>query len=386
MSNRLRLPLLDGYLLRELLAPFAFAFVAFFLFWAFSIIFASFDFLINQHAPFFLVLRFVMLRVPQSIDLAVPFATLFATMIAMGRLIGDNEIIAMRTSGISLLRICRIPLLFGVSAVIAALAFSEYLTPASVSLSQRTFYQIIYRTASLPVQPQFFNKDADTGNVLYVGQVSSNGKVLEDVRLFKPARDGPWTETLVAKTATLSGSSILLHDAIQTRYNLDGYVTSQSYAREIAMGLPVSAEAAQFTTQMNADSSSMSSKQMRAQVQSMQAEGMGGTALGQMQVQLADKLAFPFAALVSVIIALPLAFRFGRRGRMVAMALAILVFFIYYLSTSACAALGRNGALPPVLAAWGPNGAIALAGLVLFALEERLDGWAVRRWLGGGAT
>lgn len=375
---RLRLPILDRYVLNELVPPFAFAFAAFFLFWAFSIIFASFDFLINQHAPFFLVLRFVVLRVPQSIDLAVPFATLFAAMIAMGRLIGDNEVIAMRTSGISLLRICRTPLLFGVAAVFVALLFNEYITPASVDLSQRTFYQIIYRTASLPVQPQFFNKDADTGNVLYVGQVSDNGKVLEDVKLFKPARDGPWTETLVAKTATLKGSSILLHDAIETRYNLDGYVTSQSYARVIAMGLPVSQEAAQFTTRMNSDASSMSSKQIRAQVASMEAEGMGGTALGQMQVQLADKIAFPFAALVSVIIALPLAFRFGRRGRTVAMAVAVVIFFVYYLLTSASAALGRNGLIPPAVAAWGPNALMALAGVILLSFEERLSLFATR--------
>jgi len=378
-ARRSALPILDAYLLGELVPPFLFSFGAFFLFWAFSIIIASFDFLINQHAPFFLVLRFVVLRVPGSFDLAVPFATLFAVLIAMGRMIGDNEVIALRAAGITLLRICRTPIAFGIVAVAVALLFNEYVTPRSFALSQRTFYQIVYLTASVPIQPQFFNKDADTGNVFYVGQVSRDGKTMEDVKIFKPDRSGPWTDTLVAKTATIDGSAIVLHDVLQTRYNMDGYETSQNHMDSISMGLPIGDEAAQFTTSMNQDSSSMSSKQIRSQVQAMEAQGMGGTALGTMQVQLADKLAFPFASLIGVLVALPLAFRFGKRGRTVAMSIAILVFFVYYLLTSAFTALGRNDAVPPIVAAWAPNAIIGLTGVILFALEERFELFAPKK-------
>jgi lipopolysaccharide export system permease protein len=108
--GRVRLSILDSYILRELLPPFVFAFGAFFLFWAFSLILSSFDFLINNHAPVFLVLRFVILRIPQSLSMAFPFATLFAALLAMGRLIGDHEVIAMRTAGITLWRLCITPL------------------------------------------------------------------------------------------------------------------------------------------------------------------------------------------------------------------------------------------------------------------------------------
>src|SRR5262249_37311960 len=62
-----RLPILDGYMLREMLGPFMFAFGAFLLFWALNIFFLAADYIINQHAPFFLVLRFVIFRIPQAI-------------------------------------------------------------------------------------------------------------------------------------------------------------------------------------------------------------------------------------------------------------------------------------------------------------------------------
>jgi LPS export ABC transporter permease LptG len=365
------LPILDAYILRELLPPFLFAFAAFFLFWAFSLILSSFDFLINQHAPVFLVLRFVILRIPQSLSMAFPFATLFAALIAMGRLIGDHEVIAMRTSGISLWRICLTPLLFGAVCFVLALVSDEYITPKAVALSERTFYQIIYRTAAIPLQPQFFNKDPDSGNVFYVGQISRDGKTMEDVRIFKPGKATPWNETDEAKTATIDESSIVLNDVLQTRYNNDGYETSQTRVKKITMGLPLGDEAAQFTSSMTAESSSMNAKQMQAQVRQMQAQGVGGSTLGSMQVQLANKVAFPFAAFVSVLIALPLAIRFGKRGRMLAMAIAILVFFIYYMLTFAMSALGRNGIVNPNLAAWLPNIVIGLLGSTLLLMEER---------------
>src|SRR5215475_4343354 len=103
-ASMFRLPILDSYLLREMFGPFAFAFGAFLLFWAVNIFFLAADYIINQHAPLFLTLRFVLFRMPQAIPMAFPFAALFASLLAMGRLMGDNEIIAMRTAGISVVR------------------------------------------------------------------------------------------------------------------------------------------------------------------------------------------------------------------------------------------------------------------------------------------
>src|SRR5579863_4602285 len=155
----LRLPILDGYLLREMLGPFFFALGAFLLFWALNIFFLAADYIINQHAPFFLTMRFVLFRMPQAIPMAFPFAALFASLWAMGRLMGDNEVMAMRTAGIPVLRIAAAPLMFGVVMFLTAYVMNEYVAPISVDQSTRSFYQIIYHTDALPVEPQFFRKD-----------------------------------------------------------------------------------------------------------------------------------------------------------------------------------------------------------------------------------
>jgi LPS export ABC transporter permease LptG len=366
-----KIPILDRYLLAEMVGPFLFAFGAFLLFWALNIFFLAADYLVNQHAPFFLVLRFVVFRIPQAIPMAFPFACLFAALLAMGRVMGDNEVTAMRTSGIPVWRIALTPLLFGFAMFLFAYGMNEYVAPVSVDLSTRTFYQIIYHTDALPVEPQFFRKDPDTNNVFYVTQVAPDNKTMQGVQIYKPGRTGPWTETLQAKTATVESSALVLHDVIDTRYNADGYVTSQQHVKDVTVGLPLAETAAQFMSNTTSDPWTMSSKSLSTQVKALQAQGIGGSALGNLEINLANKLAWPFACFIGVLIALPLALRFGKRGRTLGIALAILAFFVYYLMTSAAAAFGRNGAINPFLAAWLPNMIIGSAGAILLWLEER---------------
>jgi lipopolysaccharide export system permease protein len=369
--RQLRLPLLDSYILVELLGPFAFAFLAFFLFWGFNIFFLAAKYVLTQNAPFFLVLRFVIFRVPQSIPMAFPFATIFATLLAMGRLMGDNEITAIRTSGVSIWRLAATPILFGIAVFASTWAMNEYVAPKAVDLSTRTFYQIIYHTAALPIEPQFFRKDPDTGNVFYVNQVLPDGKTMAGVQIFKPGRAGYWNETIQAKTAHVDGATLVLTDAVMTYYNAQGFETSQTTTPQFRIGLPLAESAAQFMSSANSDAWTMNSKQLSSQVNALKSQGVGGEALGNLEVNLADKLAFPFSAVVSVLIALPMAIRFGKKGRAMGMALAIVAFFIYYVMAQAAAAFGGTGRMNPYLAAWLPNIVFGVAGLALLWTEDR---------------
>ena len=150
LLRTLRLPLLDSYILHEFFGPFVISFLAFFLFWGFNIFFLSAKFILAQNAPFFLVFRYVLFRVPQSIPMAFPFAALFATLLGIGRLMADNEINAIRTSGTSLWRFCLTPILFGLATFLFSWVMNEYVATRSVDLSTRTFYPVSYTHLTLP--------------------------------------------------------------------------------------------------------------------------------------------------------------------------------------------------------------------------------------------
>ena len=370
LLRSLRLPLLDSYILHEFFWPFVISFLAFFLFWGFNIFFLSAKFILAENAPFFLVFRYVLFRVPQSIPMAFPFAALFATLLGIGRLMADNEINAIRTSGVSLWRLCLTPVLFGLVTFLVAWVMNEFVATRAVDLSTRTFYQIIYHTSSLPVEPQFFRKDPDTNNVFYVSRILADGKTMANVQIFKPGRSGFWNETIQAKTAHIEGATLVMNNVVLSFYNPQGYLTSQVDRSQATVGLPLAESAGEFMSSENNDAWTMNSAQLSARVKALHAQGIGGEALGNLELSLAGKLALPFAALVAVLLALPLAIIFGRKGRLTGMALSVMAFFAYYLLLQAGAALASTGRMNPYWASWLPNIVFAVGGLALLWYEE----------------
>jgi lipopolysaccharide export system permease protein len=375
----MRVPILDRYIVSAMVPWFLFAVAAFLLFWAFNIFFIAADYLVNGHAPVLLVLRFVLYRIPQATPMAFPFASLFAGLLAMGGLMGNNEITAMRAAGISVWRITLGPLLFGIAAFSACYLLNENVVPQLVDLSTRSFYQIIYHTDSLPADQQFFRKDTATETVYYVTQVLADNTTLEGVQIFQAPKVMPFTRTYQAKTATLLANAIVLHQPVETRYDNHGMLISQKRLGDVTLPLPGGESAKEFLSSVNSDSWTMSSARLRQQISALQSQGIGGTALGVLRVNLANKLAWPFACIVGVLLAVPLAVRFGNRGRSLGAAMAVLAFFLYYLLVTAASAFGRTGFMNAYLAAWSPNILMLAAGVTMLWLEDPLLTLPARR-------
>jgi lipopolysaccharide export LptBFGC system permease protein LptF len=73
------------------------------------------------------------------------------------------------------------------------------------------------------------------------------------------------------------------------------------------------------------------------------------------RVDLARKVAFPFVTVIMTILAVPFAVTTGRKGAMYGIGIGIALAITYIVALSVFAALGKGGALPPLLAAWAPN-------------------------------
>jgi lipopolysaccharide export LptBFGC system permease protein LptF len=283
----------------------------------------------------------------------------------------DNELSALRTSGVRFLRIARMPLYAGFFVFCLSFLINDKITPASVDLSTRTFYQIIYHTATLPIEPQFFRKDESTGRVFYVSDVAADQKTMQGVMIFDPARNSSFRQVTTAREATIEGQALVLHHADVIRFKADGTIEAEVPAETLTVGLPLGETATQFLASSNNDVYTLDSRHLKDQIATMQMTGQGGTALGFLKITLAQKISFPFASFIAVLIAIPLAVMFGKKGRSLGVALSIVVMFVYFLVMSAFVAFGKNGVLDPYVAAWIPNILMGMTGGYLFYREER---------------
>jgi lipopolysaccharide export system permease protein len=369
---KIGLPILDAYLLREVAGPFGFALAAFFLFWFANIFVLAADYLVNKGAPVFLVLRFLVFRIPQATPYAFPFACLFGTLLGFGRLAADNEIAALRTSGVSFWRIIRFPLLAGVVVALASFQINEHVAPVTTDLSTRSFYQILYKSQSLPIEPNIFRSDPTTGSTFYIGSVSSDGKAMQNVEIWQPDHSSPFQTLLTAKSAHIDGTDIVLEHAVRTEVSANGTIGSVVVlAQELRLSLPMGDNGQNFLSSSFNDTYTMNTQRLSQDIKFRKATGQGGADLATRELTLGSKYAYPFAAFIAVIIALPLAVRFGKRGRTLGIVLSVVLLFVYYAMVALAGAFGRNGSLDPYLAAWLPNIIMAAGGSWLIAREDR---------------
>jgi lipopolysaccharide export system permease protein len=354
--------ILDRYMISELVPPLGFAIAAFTLFMLINSLVLAADFVINKGVPAGLIARYLVLQLPSLMYLILPFGCLFSILLGIGRLAGENELAAMRTSGISLQRIALPCYVLGVVMTFIAFFINEEIAPRSQAKGVQLFRQIAYHSTQAIIQPYQFFRTSDGQHVIYIQSVDSGTGVMHNVQVFNIGA-GYWPETLTARLGQQLGGKLVLQDGVVTTTGYQGTVTQVRHFDKLEF--PLGDTSLLYSPQSAFETNS---RELRLQIQNLKQVGQDVT---QLEMNLQQKYAMPAACLVSVLIALPFGIRFGKRGRGVAAIMSIVLMLCYYLIMATTIAFGKSGVLNPFLAAWAPNILIGSAGLTLLLLEER---------------
>ncbi len=117
------------YIIKEHIGPFIFAICVISLVFILNLVFRELPRILSRGLEFTLVLEFFALNMAWIVALAVPMAVLVAALMAFGRLAGDNEIIAMKASGISVVRIITPVLLCAAALALFLIWFNNAVLP-----------------------------------------------------------------------------------------------------------------------------------------------------------------------------------------------------------------------------------------------------------------
>jgi lipopolysaccharide export system permease protein len=128
------------------------------------------------------ILEYLFLNLAWILALSVPMAVLLATLMTFGRLSEDNEINAMRASGISFITIMRAPILFGVIITTVLIYFNNFILP-EMNFKARLLSGDIYRKRpDMSIEPGIFLDNLPDYSMI-VGEKSIDG-TMKDVRIF----------------------------------------------------------------------------------------------------------------------------------------------------------------------------------------------------------
>lgn len=141
-------------------------------------------FLINYGIRFTSFLYLISFMIPFIISIIVPFVTFIAVIFVYNKMISENEITVMVSSGLSPWQLAKPAIKFATILTILHLVLNIWVVPASQAKFYSTQWNLRYGLAHLKLQESAFTKLAD-GLVVYVDNVSGhdlNQVMLSDMR------------------------------------------------------------------------------------------------------------------------------------------------------------------------------------------------------------
>ena len=154
------------------------------------------------------ILEYLFLNLAWIIALSVPMAVLLSTLMTFGRLSEDNEINAMRASGISFLSIIRAPIIFGITVATLLVIFNNFILP-DMNFHARLLSGDIYRKRpGMNIEPGVFLDNLPDYSMIVGGK---NGELMSDVRIFSKGQQESQTSihSKTGKLSTLSDAFLL---------------------------------------------------------------------------------------------------------------------------------------------------------------------------------
>jgi LPS export ABC transporter permease LptG/LPS export ABC transporter permease LptF len=356
---------LDRYVLREALVPFALALLVFTFILIIPFIIAQAETMVAKGVPWLTVAQVMVTLLPQALGLTIPMSLLAALLVALGRLSGDREVVAMLACGLSPLRLLRPALALG----LVAWAGTSWVMLSAIPDANQRFReittQLVADRAEGEVKPRVFFEDFP-GFVVYVREV--------------PA-DGGWTGVLAADTRSPEHPVLFLAER--------GRMLVDRGKRTIQMVLTNGTRHA--TTARDPDGYEV--VRFSEIVQSLDPESVfprAGPARGEREMSIAElrsraealekdghsahnplmeihkKFSIPAACLVFALIGVALGASDRKDGRFASFVVGLSVIFLYWGLLLIGQSLAKGLYIGPWLGVWLPNlvlGAAGVAGL-----------------------
>ena len=192
--------LLTRYILKQLFLPFIFSLliIVFILFTQFLL--RAIDRFLGKGLDLGTIFEYLFLNLGWITALSVPMAVLIAALMAFGQFSEDNEITAMRASGISFLTIVRPALVLGFAIATTLILFNAFIMP-EMNFKARMLSGDIYRKRpDLNIEPGYFMDDLPDYSLIIRDKEDNT---LKDVRIFSKGI-GETQTSIHSKTGNLT--------------------------------------------------------------------------------------------------------------------------------------------------------------------------------------
>ena len=332
-----------------------------------------FKLITTADTPISLAITVLGLHMPAIIVLTIPIGVLWGTFLVFSRLNNDSEIIAMRTSGISLTKILKPVFLFGLLTAFISFAINEAIVPFTSPLARKLEIYSVYKSFLPNSQKNFTYLEKSSSKklrrIFYAAYYNADKDLLKNIVIldftkaslnqiytakyarWKPQKGG-WelykgTNHFISKDEDLSRVS-----SFETFFIPSGS-TPAKLIRELSKPKEMNFFKLWRFLQLQKDLT------------------INTDDYNEGRVAFHNKFAQPFACLLIALIGAPLGILPRRSSSSWNYIILAIIIFQFYVSQSVCLSLAETNRVAPFLAAWFPNTVLLAIALLIIRLKTR---------------
>ena len=363
------------YLVKELLLYFLIAFLFFFLVFFCNQILLLVQDILRKHVPLIDVMKLMSYSLPFIIAQSAPFGTLVGFLMCLGRLMTDNEILILRATGTSFLRLSLPVIILGVLISIGSFFVNDCLLPLGTIQYNKLYKQIIFSNPNVELESNSIKKTSNS--ILVIGEVDD--RHVSDLLLFDSDSSGNQRLIIASGTELLdpNDSTIMMQLRMQNptvvqfdnenkdtyEYILSDYTTMNIFASQFIA-----------TGSSSTNPREMTSYDLKKHIDKLKSKkNTTKRTLNTYKLEYHKKFSLPFGSIFFALLAFPLALLFGKHnGQTIGLIIGILISVLYWSLMTLGQIFGLRNGMNGFISMWLPNLLVGIFGCIfIFFLVKK---------------
>jgi LPS export ABC transporter permease LptG/LPS export ABC transporter permease LptF len=363
--------LLDLYVARQYLRIFLFGVVALLGIFYISNFMEHAERIFRGTATTGLLLRYLYFSTPQFVYYVIPMSALLATLVTIGLMTKNSELIVMRACGVSLYRTSVPLLIFAIAASAVLFLMQQEVLPETNREAKRLEFVLRgFSNQTFGLLNRHWISATD-GGIYHYDTFDPRGNRFTHLFAYRIDSDAWQLASLTyAKEVTLAETPSSGDASAPVWRGRQGWTRTLAITNrgtravkyEPFAGKDLPLEPPGYFKTENLEPEWMTYGQLKRYVTQLRSSGLNAVPN---MVELQRKVSFPLVTIVMTLLAVPFAVTTGRRGTLYGIGVGIVLAIVYWITLSVFAAMGAGGLIPPTLAAWAPNILFAAAAVYM---------------------
>lgn len=308
----------------------------------------------------------LMYSIPHFLVFVVPMSVMMAILLTLMRMSGDNEIIALKSGGVSLYRLLPPAILLAVAGCLATLFMTVYGMPRGKLAIKQLTYKMLANNTDIGIKARTFNNQFK-GVTLYVNEVNLQNRKMKDV-FIEDRRNPRAVSTIVAPEGLLLKDSegratrLRLYKGMINQVELEKQSANEIYFTTYDINLVNMAQMIGMWRYSRQEQDEMSLAELKEHILKVRETP---DKYFEALIELHQKFSVPFACLALGILAIPLGVELKSTKRSAGLGMGMFIFILYYVMMTAGRVFGQMGFYHPAIGLWAPNVLVGIGGTIM---------------------